>query len=197
MLSNIGLTSDRYNFIFTDNSSLSSADTELLISLTDERSRPTEEYVRELRARLREEMPGITYFFLPADIVSQILNFGLTSAVDVQVSGFDQGNNLNVARELRDRVAGIPGTVDVHLHQELDAPELFIDIDRERASQFGLTEQRVAANMNISLSGSGQTRPNFWSDPVTGFPYIITVQTPPTSSTRTINCCKRPLEPDN
>ena len=179
VISNIGLTAERYNFIFTDNSSLSSADTELLISLTDERSRPTDEYVRELRNRLREEMPGITYFFLPADIVSQILNFGLTSAVDVQVSGFDQGNNLKVARELRDRVAGIPGTVDVHLHQELDAPELFLDIDRERASQFGLTEQRVAANMNISLSGSGQTRPNFWSDPVTGFPYIITVQTPP------------------
>ena len=179
VISNIGLTSERFNFIFSDNSSLGSADAELLISLTEERSRPTDEYVRELRARLREEMPEVTYFFQPADIVSQILNFGLTSAIDVQVSGFDRANNLTIARELRDRVAGIPGAVDVHLHQALDAPELFIDVDRERASQFGLTEQRVATNMNISLSGSGQTRPNFWSDPVTGFPYIIAVQTPP------------------
>lgn len=179
VISNIGLTSERYNFIFTDNSTLGSSDAELLISLTDERSRPTDDYIRELRARLREEMPDVTYFFLPADIVSQILNFGLTSAIDVQVSGFDRANNLGVVRELRDRIAQIPGAVDVHLHQVLDAPELFLDVDRERAAQFGLTEQRVATNMNISLSGTGQTRPNFWPDPVTGFPYLIAVQTPP------------------
>lgn len=179
VISNIGLTSERYNFIFTDNSSLGSADAELLISLSEERSRPTDDYIRELRARLREEMPDVTYFFLPADIVSQILNFGLTSAIDVQVSGFDRANNLTVARELRDRIAQVPGAVDVHLHQVLDAPELFLDVDRERAAQFGLTEQRVATNMNISLSGTGQTRPNFWPDPVTGFPYLIAVQTPP------------------
>ncbi|HLL95917.1 MAG TPA: efflux RND transporter permease subunit, partial [Spirosoma sp.] len=179
IISNIGLTSERYNFIFTDNSSLGAADAELLISLSDERSQPTDDYIRELRARLREEMPDVTYFFLPADIVSQILNFGLTSAIDVQVSGFDRANNLTVARELRDKIAQIPGAVDVHLHQVLDAPELFLDVDRERAAQFGLTEQRVATNMNISLSGTGQTRPNFWPDPVTGFPYLIAVQTPP------------------
>nr|WP_245826302.1 efflux RND transporter permease subunit [Spirosoma rigui] len=179
IISNIGLTSERYNFIFTDNSSLGAADAELLISLSEERSRPTDDYIRELRARLREEMPDVTYFFLPADIVSQILNFGLTSAIDVQVSGFDRANNLTVARELRDRIAQVPGAVDVHLHQVLDAPEIFLDVDRERAAQFGLTEQRVATNMNISLSGTGQTRPNFWPDPVTGFPYLIAVQTPP------------------
>lgn len=179
IISNIGLTSERYNFIFTDNSSAGASDADLLISLREERDRPTDDYVRALRARLREEMPDITYFFLPADIVSQILNFGLTSAIDVQVSGFDRANNLKVAREMRDKIAQIPGTVDVHLHQVLDAPELFLDIDRERAGQFGLTEQRVATNLNISLSGTGQTRPNFWPDPNTGFPYLIAVQTPP------------------
>ncbi|CCH56420.1 acriflavin resistance protein [Fibrisoma limi BUZ 3] len=179
VISNIGLTSERYNFIFTDNSTAGVADAELLISLTEERSRPTNDYIRELRNRLQEEMPEVTYFFQPADIVSQILNFGLTSSIDVQVSGFDRANNLRVARELRQRIAQIPGAVDVHLHQVLDAPELFLDIDRERANQFGLTEQRVATNMNISLSGTGQTRPNFWPDPVTGFPYLIVVQTPP------------------
>ncbi|MFD2938155.1 efflux RND transporter permease subunit [Spirosoma flavum] len=179
VISNIGLTSERYNFFFSDNSTASSADAELLISLGEERSHPTIDYVRELRARLREEMPEVTYFFLPADIVSQILNFGLTAAIDVQVSGFDRANNLKVARELEGKIAQIPGTVDVHLHQVLDAPELFLNVDRERASQFGLTEQRVATNLNISLSGTGQTRPNFWPDPVTGFPYTIAVQTPP------------------
>ena len=101
VISNIGLTSERYNFMFSDNSSASSADAELLISLGEERSHPTMDYVRELRARLREEMPDVTYFFLPADIVSQILNFGLTAAIDVQVSGFDRANNLKVAREMR------------------------------------------------------------------------------------------------
>jgi multidrug efflux pump subunit AcrB len=179
VISNIGLTGERYNFIFTDNATTGSADAELLISLTEERSRPTEEYVRQLRETLREEMPEITYFFLAADIVSQILNFGLTSPIDIQVSGFDRVNNLRIAREMVQRVSQIPGAVDVHLHQLLDAPELYLEIDRERASQFGLTEQRVATNLNITLSGTAQVRPNFWPDPVTGFPYLIAVQTPP------------------
>lgn len=179
IISNIGLTSERYNFFFSDNSTAGSADSELLISLSEERSKPTLDYVREIRARLREQMPDVTYFFLPADIVSQILNFGLTATIDVQVSGFDRANNLKVAQEMQEKIAQIPGAVDVHLHQVLDAPELFLDIDRERASQFGLTEQRVASNLNISLSGTGQTRPNFWPDPNTGFPYLIVVQTPP------------------
>lgn len=179
VISNIGLTSERYNFFFTDNSTAGASDAELLISLNEERTQSTNDYIRQIRAKLRTDMPDVTYFFLPADIVSQILNFGLTSAIDVQVSGFDRANNLNVAREMRDRVAQIPGAVDVHLHQVLDAPELFLDIDRERAGQLGLTEQRVATNLNISLSGTGQTRPNFWPDPVTGFPYLIAVQTPP------------------
>lgn len=179
VISNVGLTAERYNFIFTDNAAAGSGDAELLISLSEDKERPTGDYVRELRTRLREEMPEETYFFLAADIVSQILNFGLTSPIDVQISGFDRGNNLKIAREMQQRVAQIPGTVDVHLHQVLDAPEIFLDVDRERAGQFGLTEQRVATNLNISLSGTGQVRPNFWPDPVTGFPYLIAVQTPP------------------
>ncbi|MBN8825908.1 MULTISPECIES: efflux RND transporter permease subunit [unclassified Spirosoma] len=179
VISNIGLTSERYNFFFSDNATASSADAELLISLNEERSHSTDDYVRALRTRLRNEMPDISYFFLPADIVSQILNFGLTSTIDVQISGFDRANNLKITREMQAKIAQIPGMVDVHLHQVLDAPELFLDVDRERASQFGLTEQRVATNLNISLSGTGQTRPNFWPDPNTGFPYIIAVQTPP------------------
>ncbi|MBO0950329.1 efflux RND transporter permease subunit [Fibrella forsythiae] len=179
VISNIGITAERYNFIFTDNAAAGAGDAELLISLSEDPSHPTDEYIRELRARLREEMPDVTYFFLAADIVGQILNFGLTSPIDVQVSGFDRGNNLKIAREMRQRIAQIPGAVDVHIHQVLDAPEIFLEVDRERANQFGLTEQRVATNLNISLSGTAQVRPNFWPDPVTGFPYLIAVQTPP------------------
>ena len=179
IISNIGPTSERYNFVFTDNAAAGAGDAELLVSLSEAPGKPTEEYVRELRSRLREEMPDETYFFLAADIVGQILNFGLTSPIDVQISGFDRGNNLHVARELRQRIAQIPGVVDVHLHQVLDAPEIFLDVDRQRAGEFGLTEQRVATNLNISLSGTAQVRPNFWPDPVTGFPYLIAVQTPP------------------
>jgi multidrug efflux pump subunit AcrB len=183
VISNIGITGERYNFTFTDNAAAGPGDAELLISLREDHAtgvrQPTDTYVRALRHRLREDMPEVTYFFLAADIVSQILNFGLTSPIDVQVSGFDRANNLRIARELQQRMAQIPGAVDVHLHQVLDAPELFLTVDRERANQFGLTEQRVANNLNISLSGSTQVRPNFWADPVTGFPYLVAVQTPP------------------
>lgn len=179
IISNIGLTSERYNFIFSDNSSISAADAELLVSLNDEKSRPTQEYVRKLRQVFREELPDVTFFFQPADIVSQILNFGLTAPIDVQVMGFDRGNNLKIAREIQQKIAEVPGAVDVHLHQVLDAPELFVNVDRERAGQLGLNEQKIATNLMISMSGTAQVTPNFWPDPQTGFPYLIAVQTPP------------------
>ncbi|WP_138993338.1 efflux RND transporter permease subunit [Larkinella sp. C7] len=179
IISNIGLTSERYNFIFSDNSSISPADAELLVSLNDEKSRPTQDYIRKLRQLFREELPNVTFFFQPADIVSQILNFGLTAPIDVQVMGFDRGNNLKIARELQQKIAQVPGAVDVHLHQVLDAPELFVNVDRERAGQLGLNEQKIATNLMISMSGTAQVTPNFWPDPQTGFPYLIAVQTPP------------------
>ncbi|MBO9636525.1 MAG: efflux RND transporter permease subunit, partial [Siphonobacter aquaeclarae] len=179
VIANIGLTSESYNFVFQDNSSIGSADAELLVALSEEKSKPTGEYVRKLRARLAEELPDVTIFFQPADIVSQILNFGLTSPIDIQVTGFDRKNNARIAQEIRDKVSKIPGAVDVHLHQVMSAPELFVNIDRERANQLGLNEGKVATNMMISMSGTTQVSPNFWPDPVTGFPYLVAVQTPP------------------
>lgn len=179
VIANIGLTSEGYNFVFQDNSSLGSADAELLVALKKEKSRPTEEYMREIRAKLAEALPQVTFFFQPADIVTQILNFGLTSPIDIQVTGFDRKNNLRIAQEIRNKVAQIPGTVDVHLHQVMNSPELFVNIDRERANQLGLNETKVANNMMISMSGTTQVNPNFWPDPVTGFPYLVAVQTPP------------------
>ncbi len=179
IISNIGMTSEGYNLTFTDNSSIGSADAELLVALSEEKTRPSSYYIRQLRTILREEMPGVTFFFQPSDIVSQILNFGLTAPIDIQVAGFDRKNNLKIARAIEKRAAQIPGAVDVRLHQVMDAPELFVDIDRERAGQLGLNEQRIANNMMISLSGTTQVTPNFWADPQTGFPYLIAVQTPP------------------
>ncbi len=179
VISNIGLTSEGYNFVFIDNSTIGTADAELLVALTEEKSRPTGDYIRTLRNRLRQELPGVTVFFTPADIVSQILNFGLTAPIDIQVTGFDRQNNLRIAKQIERKVATVPGAVDVHLHQVMNAPELFVNIDRERANQLGLSEQRVANNLLISLSGTAQVTPNFWPDPKTGFPYLIAVQTPP------------------
>ena len=179
VISNIGLTSEGFNFIFQDNSTIGVSDAELLVALTEEKSQPTNNYIRTLRERIREELPGVTVFFTPADIVSQILNFGLTSPIDIQVIGFDRANNLKIARQIAERVSGVPGAVDVHLHQVMNAPELFVNIDRERANQLGLSEQRVANNLLVSLSGTAQVTPNFWPDPKTGFPYLIAVQTPP------------------
>ncbi|MDQ1086123.1 MULTISPECIES: efflux RND transporter permease subunit [unclassified Siphonobacter] len=179
VISNIGLTSESYNMVFQDNSSLGSADSEILVALKKEKSHPTDYYTRAIRAKLAEAMPEVTFFFQPADIVTQILNFGLTSPIDIQVMGFDRKNNLRIAKEIQAKVAEIPGTVDVHLHQVMNSPELYVNIDRERANQLGLNESKVASNMMISMSGTTQVNPNFWPDPVTGFPYLIAVQTPP------------------
>ena len=179
IISNIGMTQNGYNLTFTDNATIGMADAELLIALTEEKSKSTRQYTRELREILREKMPGITVFFQPADIVSQILNFGLTAPIDVQITGFDRGNNVKIAKAIHREMAQVPGIVDARLHQVLNAPELFVEVDRERANQLGLSQQRVASNLMISLSGSAQVQPNFWSDPETGFPYLVAVQTPP------------------
>ncbi len=179
VINNIGLTSESYNMVFQDNSSLGSADSEILVALKKEKSHPTDYYTRQIRAKLAEAMPEVTFFFQPADIVTQILNFGLTSPIDIQVMGFDRKNNLRIAKEIQAKVDQIPGTVDVHLHQVMNSPELYVNIDRERANQLGLNESKVASNMMISMSGTTQVNPNFWPDPVTGFPYLIAVQTPP------------------
>lgn len=179
IIANIGLSSEGYNFTFTDNATLGSADAELLVALSPQRSKPTLAYTRQLREVLREQLPEVTFFYQPADIVTQILNFGLTAPIDVQVVGNDRENNVRIAKAIQEKMALIPGLVDVRLHQVLDAPELFVEVDRERAAQLGLSERQVASNLMISLSGSAQVQPNYWSDPQSGLPYLIAVQTPP------------------
>jgi multidrug efflux pump subunit AcrB len=111
-------------------------------------------------------------------MVTQILNFGLTAQIDVRTVGYDRAKNLRVAQELRRRIAAVPGIVDSHLQQEIDTPAFCVGIDRARAAEFGLTASSVANNINVSLSSSEQVTPNFWTDPASGIPYYIAVQTP-------------------
>ncbi len=176
IMDNIGLTPETFNYAFGDGATIGSADGEVLIAL-NKHHHPTGKYVKELRSQLQKQFPDLTFFFQPADMVTQILNFGLPSPIDVQVQGYDPAN-YQIARRLRSRLATVPGAVDVHMHQVVDAPDLHLDIDRVRAAQFGLTQQDVANSLYISLSSSAAVQPNFWLDPKMGITYAVAAQTP-------------------
>jgi multidrug efflux pump subunit AcrB len=176
ILDNIGLPTSGINLAFTDSATIGQADGEILVSLK-EGHRPTPEYVDELRTRLRQQYPSAVFFFQPADIVSQILNFGLPSPIDIQVVGRSP-QNYAVAQEIAAKVKDVPGAADVHIHQVLNTPAIQVNVDRDRAQQLGLTQRDVANNMLLSLSGSGQTSPNYWLDPKNGVNYSVAVQSP-------------------
>jgi multidrug efflux pump subunit AcrB len=156
---------------------ISSADGEILISLKQKHS-STRNYEVQLRKRLRERFPDTTFFFEPANITTQILNFGIPAPIDLQVVGRDTGANYKIARKLADRISHIPGAADVHVHQVIDQPEISLNVDRIKASQMGLTQRDVTSSMLISLSGSGQVAPNYWMNWDNGVNYSIGVQTP-------------------
>ena len=177
ILDNIGLPSNNYNLAFTDGSTVALNDGQILISLKDDHP-STLGIMRKLRVVLRDKFPSAIFYFQPADIITQVLNFGLPAPIDVQVSGKDRVKDLAVAQQLVRRVRNVAGAVDVHLQQIVDAPEFFVDVDRVRAAELGLTEQQVAQNLNTSLSSSYQVSPNFWTDPTSGIPYQMAVQTP-------------------
>ena len=177
ILDNIGLPQRTYNLAFTDGTTIGVNDGQILISLKDGH-RPTSEYIKTLRLELAKAFPDLIFYFQPADLVTQILNFGVPSQVDVQIQGYDAAGNQQIAKQLRDRMAKIPGVVDAHLQQELDAPSLYYNIDRTRAQQLGLNVNGIVSDINISLSSSEQVSPNFWTDPATGTPYYLAVQTP-------------------
>jgi multidrug efflux pump subunit AcrB len=177
IVDNIGLPARAYNLAFSDGSTIGVNDGVILVSLK-EGHRPTADYVRKLREVLPAAFPEDTFYFQAADIVTQILNFGLPAQIDVRTVGYDKENNLKVAHELRQRIAAIPGIADAHLQQEVNAPAFYADIDRSRAAQLGLNANTIATNVNVSLSSSEQVTPNFWTDPKSGIPYYFTVQTP-------------------
>jgi multidrug efflux pump subunit AcrB len=156
---------------------ISSADGEILISLKQNHS-STRNYQVRLRKRLRESFPDMTFFFEPANITTQILNFGIPAPLDLQVVGRDTDANYKIARRLAERISRIPGAADVHVHQVIDQPQISLNVDRIKASQLGLTQRDVTSSMLISLSGSGQVAPNFWMNWDNGVNYSVGVQTP-------------------
>jgi multidrug efflux pump subunit AcrB len=177
VVDDIGVPANAYNLAFTDGSTIASNDGVILISLKAGHA-PTGGYIKTLREVLPDTFPSVIFYFQAADMVTQILNFGLPAQIDVRTVGPDVKTNLRIARELRRRMADIPGIVDAHLQQEVDAPAFFTTIDRSRALQVGLNAESIAGNIDISLSSSKQVNPNFWTDPKSGIPYYFVVQTP-------------------
>ncbi|HUB34927.1 MAG TPA: efflux RND transporter permease subunit [Bryobacteraceae bacterium] len=177
VLDEIGLPYSSINTIYSNSAPIGPADADIFVSLA-EGHRPTEEYVRALRAVLPREFPGTAFYFLPDDIVSQILNFGLPAPIDVQV----MGANVDANRELADRILSqlrrIPGISDLRIQQAFDQPKLHIVTDRVKAAESGYTQADVAGSLLISLSGSFQTQPTFWLNPESGVSYSVTTQTP-------------------
>jgi multidrug efflux pump subunit AcrB len=177
IVDNIGLPQRSYNYAFGDGTATGLNDGVVLVSLKEDHA-PTINYIRKLREVLPAAFPECVFYFQAADMVTQILNFGISAQINVRTVGYDRTKNLRVAKELQRRIAAIPGVADAHLQQEVNAPEFFAQIDRARATQFGLTVNEIALNLNTSLSSSEQVSPNFWTDPSNGTPYYITVQTP-------------------
>src|SRR5205807_7368354 len=177
ILDNMGLTQSFTIMAYVDNGTVSDADGEILVALQPTH-RPTADYVAQLRRELPRRFPDCTFFFEPADITSQILNFGLPAPIDVQVVGVNREANLAVAQKLRQEIAKVPGTADVHLHQMTDRPDLRLNVDRIMASQLGLTQQSVAGSVLVSLSSTSQVSPNFWVNPTNRVNYRVAVQSP-------------------
>ena len=178
-LDNIGVPYSGINLSLSEGALISSADAQIMISLKEGHG-STPDYVRKLRAKLNDLYPETTFFFLPPDISTQVLNFGLPAPIDLQVvsaPGREQ-DAYNLASSLRRRVAAIPGTADVRLAQVQNVPALRVNVDRSMASQFGLSERDVASDLLVSLSSSGQVAPSFWLDTKHGVQYLVAVQTP-------------------
>jgi len=178
ILDNIGLPYSSINNTYSTAGSIGASDAEVLVSLDQEKHRPTAEYVKELREELPARFPGVEFFFQPADIVSQILNFGLPSPIDIQVVGRSQARNYEIAQQIANRLRRVPGSADVHVQQLMNSPAIRLDVDRSRAQQVGLQQRDVAQNLLVSLSGSFQTSPTFWLNRQNGVTYSVAVQTP-------------------
>jgi multidrug efflux pump subunit AcrB len=177
IVDNLGLPYSGINLAYSTSAPVGPGDADIYVNLSKDHT-PTPDYVRTLRSKLAATYPAATFSFLPADMIGQILNFGLPSPIDVQVTGFNIEGNRNFANNLLQKLRGVPGAVDLHIHQTNDYPQFNVDVDRSKAQLLGLTEQAVATNMLVSLSGSFQTSPSFWVDPKSGTQYQVATQTP-------------------
>ncbi|MGA2966120.1 MAG: efflux RND transporter permease subunit [Terriglobales bacterium] len=178
VLDNVGVPYSGLNLSYSSSGVIGTGDAEILIALNPEHHHATAQYVRRLRRELPSRFPGVEFFFQPADIVSQILNFGLPAPVDIQIVGADMRGNYDIGQKIANQLRQIPGTADVHVQQMMGLPTLHLDMDRTRINQVGLNAQQVAQSVLISLSGSFQTAPNFWLNPKNGVSYNVAIQTP-------------------
>jgi CzcA family heavy metal efflux pump len=178
MLDNIGVPYSGINLSYSNSGVIGTSDAEILIALNPEHHHPTAQYIRKLRRQLPASFPGVEFFFQPADIVSQILNFGLPAPVDIQIVGADMRSSYDIGQRIANRLRQIPGAADVHVQQMLSLPTLRLDMDRTRIGEVGFSAQNVAQSVLISLSGSAQTAPDFWLNPKNGVTYPIAIQTP-------------------
>jgi multidrug efflux pump subunit AcrB len=177
VVDNIGLPYSGINLAYSTSAPVGPGDADIYVNLS-RHHKPTATYVRALRSKLAARYPSATFAFLPADMIGQILNFGLPSPIDVQIVGFDAAHNREFANQLLQTLRGVPGAVDLHIQQSADYPQFNVDVDRGKAQLVGLTEQAVASNLLVSLSGSFQTAPSFWTDPKSGTQYQVVAQTP-------------------
>ena len=177
VVDNIGLPYSGINLAYSTSAPTGPADADIYVNLTSHH-KPTASYVKALRTKLAATYPSSTFAFLPADMIGQILNFGLPSPIDVQIVGFNTQANREVANQLLQKLRNVPGAVDLHIHQMSDYPQFNVDVDRSKAELVGITEQAVASNVLVSLSGSFQTSPSFWVDPKGGTQYQVVAQTP-------------------
>jgi multidrug efflux pump subunit AcrB len=178
IIDNIGIPPSWTSLAQGDVPNISSADGEIFIALNQERRGSTHDYETLLRKRLHERFPDSVFFFEPANITNQILNFGLPAPIDLQVVGRDVQGNYKIAQRIAERIATVPGAADIHIHQVMEQPEIRLNIDRVKASELGLTQRDVTSSMLISLSGNNQVAPNYWVNPGNGVNYSVGVQTP-------------------
>ena len=177
ILDNLGLPNSGINLSYSNAGTISSLDGEIQVSL-NENHRPTASYIEEMRRELPKRFPGVEFFFQPADMVTQILNFGLPAALDVQITGADLRGNYEIAAKLMKQIQKVPGTVDTHIHQRLNLPALALVMDRTQLQQLGLTAMDVSQDLLVSTSGTAQTAPSFWLNPANNVVYNVTVQSP-------------------
>lgn len=177
MLDNIGLPYSGINLALSDTATVGPMDGEILASL-EERHRPTADIVADLRRELPKRFPDLQFFFQPADIVNQVLNFGQPAPIDVRVVGKDSGATYALAKQLASALSAVPGVVDAHVFQVPDAPAMTLDVDRDKASLLGMTQDEAANNVLVATNSSGQSAPNFWIDPKNSVSYPLVLQMP-------------------
>jgi CzcA family heavy metal efflux pump len=178
VLDNIGLFNSTVNTAYSNSGVIGESDAEILVGLKPDRKQTTKFYIDALREKLPQEFPGTQFFFQPADMISQILNFGVPAPVDIQLIGPNERANFQLAEQITNRIQHIPGAVDVHVQQLRSYPSIFLDVDRTRVQSVGLSQQDVANSVLLTLSSSSTVSPSFWVNPVNGFEYNVAVQVP-------------------